>query len=439
MITFKLAAKTDVGLVRTNNEDNFQVASDLSAERMGWVNNAVCSLGDKGALLVVADGMGGMNAGEVASELAINTIRDYFAADRLTEDVTRSRYSIEKYMNEAIVAADARIKGEAKDRPETRGMGTTIVVGWVLGDKLYVSWCGDSRAYVYNGQAGLHQITKDHSYVQQLVDRGSITREEAFDFPDSNIITRSLGDSSSKARPESLLKPYTLCDGDIILLCTDGLSGMIRDNEMETVIRDNEHDMTLLADSLIHAACEAEGSDNITLCLCQIISGGAACDPNVFNETERRLNGRAASSTPTTISERKPKHKRLIVAIVLMLLLIIGGVTAWVITQHGRQQPAAQTADTIVSDTATKTASDSTSQPASDSTSASSENGYAATSEETTASEQVNATAGSKPSLPQHVKTTTPSESTGSTPEDVITPINKSDTTKGNQTTTPHG
>lgn len=223
-IKIRIAAKTDVGLERTNNEDNFQVASDLSSGQMRWVNNEICSLGDKGTLLVVADGMGGMNAGEVASELAINAVREAFSSDKLTADVMKNRFSIEKFMNTVIINADADIKAYARKNPESRGMGTTIVIAWLLDNKLYVSWCGDSRAYVYNPQAGLHQISKDHSFVQSLVDKGAIDQEDAFDYPDSNIVTRSLGDSSTKAKPESLLKPYELCDNDIILLCTDGLS-----------------------------------------------------------------------------------------------------------------------------------------------------------------------------------------------------------------------
>lgn len=330
-IKFRLAAKTDMGLVRTNNEDNFQAAADLSSGQMRWVNNEICSLGEKGALLVVADGMGGMNAGEVASELAIETVREYFSLENLTPEVTKNRFSIEKYMKEVIVAADARIKAEAKERPETRGMGTTIVIGWILEGQLYVSWCGDSRAYIYNPIAGLHQITKDHSYVQGLVDKGVISREDAFEYPDSNIITRSLCDGGAKAKPESLLKPYELCDSDIVLLCTDGLCGMIRDYEMELVIRDNEHNMDVLVDELIHAACEAEGSDNITVCLCQILQGGASCNPDIFIESENRLNGGNNSMVHTVVNGNKEethKGKKKITAVLICLLLvmmIIGG------------------------------------------------------------------------------------------------------------------
>lgn len=331
-IKFRIAAKTDVGLVRTNNEDNFQASSDLSGGQMRWVNNEICSLGDKGALIVVADGMGGMNAGEVASELAIETIREYFSPEKLTAEVLKTRYTIEKYMNDAIVAADMKIKAVAKSRPETKGMGTTIVIGWIIDDKLYISWCGDSRAYVYNPSAGLHQISKDHSYVQNLVDKGSITRDEAFDFPDSNIITRCLSDGTTKAKPESLLKPYEVCDNDIIMLCTDGLSGMIRDNEMESIIRQNEHNMDVLVDELIKAACEAEGSDNITICLCQILQGGGVCNPSVFADYDKRLNGNKDNFIRTIVNSPEainPKNRHFWFIGIICLLIAFVSVAIW--------------------------------------------------------------------------------------------------------------
>lgn len=329
----RLAAKTDMGIVRTNNEDNFQVAADLTSDKMQWINNEVYSLGKKGTLLVVADGMGGMNAGEVASELAIETVREYFSSDRLTDEVLKNRYSIEKYMNEVIVEADARIKQEAKLRPETRGMGTTIVIGWILDGKLYVSWCGDSRAYVYNPVAGLHQISKDHSYVQGLVDKGAISKEDAFDYPDSNIITRSLSDGTAKAKPESLLKPYDLCDGDIVLLCTDGLNGMLRDSEIEAVIRNNESDMDCLADELIKAACEAAGSDNITICLCQILEGGGRCMPDTFESFDNRLAGKQRTDTrisqPDTEKTVKWYQKKISLSLMIVLFLVLIGGGCW--------------------------------------------------------------------------------------------------------------
>lgn len=274
-IKFKISAKSDVGRVRDNNEDNFQAASDLGVKPMKWVNDAECILSKKGALLVVADGMGGMNAGEVASEIAINTVRDCFSPENITNDVVKSRYTIERFMKDAIVEADKRIKETAKARPETHGMGTTIVLGWIYEKHLYVSWCGDSRAYVYNPIYGIRQITKDHSYVQDLVDQGKIKPEDAFDYPDSNIITRCLSDATTKARPDCLFMPHELCDGDIILLCTDGLSGMIHDDEIEAVIHKNYQNTEKCTDALIQAACDAAGHDNVTVVLCKIESGGA--------------------------------------------------------------------------------------------------------------------------------------------------------------------
>jgi serine/threonine protein phosphatase PrpC/LysM repeat protein len=333
-IKFRIAAKTDIGLVRTNNEDNFQAAADLSTGQMRWINNEICSISEKGALFVVADGMGGTNAGEVASEIAITTVRDCFASEKLTSEVIKTRHSIEKYMNDTIILADARIKSEAKSHPETRGMGTTIVIGWLLEGKLYVSWCGDSRAYVYNPAAGLHQITRDHSYVQSLVDKGSISHEDAFDFPDSNIITRCLSDAPTKAKPESLLRPYEVCNNDIILLCTDGLCGMIRDNEIEHIIRANEHNMDELSDHLIQGACDAEGSDNITICLCQIMQGGKICNPSVFIESDRRLRGNSTNLLETEIKhsdndKNAKKYKIYIIGLIALLAIAIGGVLYW--------------------------------------------------------------------------------------------------------------
>ena len=329
-IKFRIAAKTDVGLVRENNEDNFQASADLSTEPMRWMNNEICSLGNKGALLVVADGMGGMNAGEVASEIAINTVRECFSPSNITDETTKTRYTIEKFMNSVIVEADRRIKAEAKAHPESRGMGTTIVIGWLFDKKLYVSWCGDSRAYIYNPKAGLHQISKDHSYVQSLVDKGAISKEDAFDYPESNIITRCLSDSSTKAKPESLIQPYDVCDGDIILLCTDGLSGMIHDYEIEEIIRKNEHDMDVCTDELIHAACKAEGADNITICLCQILQGAGVCDPKVFDKFDNRIAGPLVNSSDSTDNENTDSNgnnkwgKLLLGALAFLLILAAG-------------------------------------------------------------------------------------------------------------------
>lgn len=310
-IKFRLAAKTDVGCVRTNNEDNFQAAADLTESQMRWVNNQTYDLGEKGALLVVADGMGGMNAGEVASEIAIETVRDFFTPERITPDVLKTRFTIEKFMKDVVVEADRRIK--EKSDSKTHGMGTTIVMAWLLGDQCYVCWCGDSRAYIYNPDCGLFQVSKDHSYVQSLVDAGEISEEDAFDYPNSNVITRCLCDAKQKAVPDCLLSPQPLCDGDIILLCSDGLSGMLRDKQMQEVIEKNKDDMNTLSDALIDAALAAGGNDNVTVAVATIDSGGQKSTParipvKVLPKPHNAAAKASAQTPDAKASAAKPKE-----------------------------------------------------------------------------------------------------------------------------------
>lgn len=266
---------SDMGLVRTNNEDNFQISRDLSVAPMRWINNEAVLLTPQGALLVVADGMGGMNAGEVASQIAIDTMKEVFSPQALAGVNLSSTEEINNYIFMAVTEADRRIKQTAAARPETHGMGTTIVIAWLIAGKLYVGWCGDSRAYLFNPRNGLQRITKDHSYVQTLVDAGKLTDEQAFDYPQSNIITRCLSDSDAVAVADVMAEPYQVADGDIILLCTDGLCGMIRDNEIEYILRNTpETDLGVVAKALIDGALGAGGADNVTVALLQVVNGG---------------------------------------------------------------------------------------------------------------------------------------------------------------------
>lgn len=274
-LRFKVAGMSDMGLVRTNNEDNFQIARDLSVEPMRWINNEACLLTPYGTLLVVADGMGGMNAGEVASQIAIDTVKSLFTPANISQVDLTSDEAVNGFIAHTVVEADRLIKETAAANPETHGMGTTIVIAWLLDGKLYVGWCGDSRAYVYNPSTGLRRLTKDHSYVQTLVDAGKLTDEQAFDYPQSNIITRCLSDSNVVAEPEVLPQPYEVADGDLILLCTDGLCGMIRDFEIDHILRNhNPADLTATVQSLIDGALAAAGADNVTIAMLHVITGG---------------------------------------------------------------------------------------------------------------------------------------------------------------------
>lgn len=272
-----------MGLVRTNNEDNLQIARDLSVEPMRWINDEACLLTPCGSLLVVADGMGGMNAGEVASQIAVDTVKEVFSPAALSGVNLGSTAAVNAHIAAAVVEADRRIKATAKVRPETRGMGTTIVIAWLLGGKLHIGWCGDSRAYLFNAATGLRRLSKDHSYVQTLVDAGKLTEEQAFDYPQSNIITRCLSDSGSMAKADVLPEPVTVADGDIILLCTDGLCGMLRDRQIETIMRDTlASGLSFMAKALIDGALAAGGADNVTIALQQIMSGGVKPERRVL-------------------------------------------------------------------------------------------------------------------------------------------------------------
>lgn len=278
-IKFRIAAYTDsagksnIDAPRNGNEDNMFVCSDLSFQDKNQffiVDKEEC-LGKYGCLMAVADGMGGMNAGEVASEIAIDVVRESFAFDTLDKAVLKTEKSRARFIESVVVLADNAIKRHAKVHKECDGMGSTIVMAWLYDGKVTVTWCGDSRAYLYRDTEGLKQISKDHSYVQGLVDEGKITMDEAFDHPYNNVITRSLGDPCHKAKPDSITVP--VFKGDIILVNSDGLSGVLRDSEMEELIKNNREDMNGCRLALWKAAEKAGWYDNVTAILCEVVDG----------------------------------------------------------------------------------------------------------------------------------------------------------------------
>ena len=270
---------------REYNEDNFLLKDNLSSPEWGRVNtDEVVSLDEKGALLVVCDGMGGMNAGEVASELAVKTIQEQFAAELLTPQIMATPKMMMDYIDKAINAADEIIKEDGKRNRGHEGMGSTIVLAWVAGKNIYVGWCGDSRAYRYNPAFGLEQLSHDHSYVQELVDEGKLTAELAFDHPNNNIVTRSLGDFNKKFRPDTACFP--LYNGDVILLCSDGLNGVLRDGEIRDIIAENSATMEKCRKALWSESEKAGWTDNVTITLCQIVSGANPAPENMKTDME---------------------------------------------------------------------------------------------------------------------------------------------------------
>jgi len=309
-LTFFVSAGTDVGLVRTNNEDNFIVCPDLHAGEwfLPHKNNVDLKLGPYGSLLVVADGMGGMNAGEVASEIAVNSIKEAFKPEIL-ESIIGDEHKMLKFMSDSVILADKNIKRKAREDNATSGMGTTIVMAWIADGKVFVCWCGDSRAYLFNATSGLVRLSKDHSFVQRLVDEGKLDSELAFDHPDSNIITRSLGDSSSAARPDTTV--HNLAEGDIVLLCTDGLCGLCRDSQIGEIISRNTENVEVCRNSLFEAALANGGYDNMTLAILKVETLKA----------EKSVNS-TFSDYNTILKDKSKKRRRLFTAAVLAVILI---------------------------------------------------------------------------------------------------------------------
>lgn len=325
-ILFRLAVRCEAA-GRPNNEDNYQVDEDLTDNTWGFTADKELFLTKKGALLVVCDGMGGMNAGEVASAIAVSSIKEWFASAQLTDKVLANTASREQYIVAAIKAADAAIKETGRNEPEKAGMGSTIVLAWMIDGKVHVGWCGDSRAYCFNPHNGLQRLSHDHSYVQELVDGGRLTEELAFDHPNNNIITRSLGDPHGSARPD--VCTYDLHNEDIILLCSDGLCGTLRDSEIQEILEQNHTSMQQCRDALWTADEAAGWHDNVTVALAQILSG--ALPPAQTSQTTETRHEEAGGRRPVSASAvHLRRSNKLLIILVAILTILLCGVVGYV-------------------------------------------------------------------------------------------------------------
>ena len=310
-VKIKIAAGTNVGLIRQNNEDNFVVSCDLSTSE--WLIPQIgeyVDLGNFGALLTVADGMGGANAGEVASAKAIETIQKFFVPEKLGK-VGTDDDSTQDFMKTVVKQADLNILQCSKDDRSKEGMGTTVVMVWIMGDKAYVCWCGDSRCYVLNKHKGLIRLSKDHSYVQELIDKGELLPEYANDHPLSNIVTRCLGDVESRSNPETRI--YNLHNDDIIMLCSDGLCGLCHDDEIMNTMVEHHDDLTKCKNELISAALSNGGYDNVTVALCSI---------QKEEDPENAEDDSIATTVRTTTIGRKFRRGLLLFFFLLLFLAI---------------------------------------------------------------------------------------------------------------------
>ena len=277
-----IAAKTDIGKERDQNEDVFIICPDLSHPQ--WERDKdYLELGSYGALLAVADGMGGGNAGEVAASIAKETVRRKFSDTAILKQTISSQQYIIQFLQSTIEEADNDIRQYGACHPEASGLGTTIVLCWLLNGKIYVAWCGDSRCYIFNHRKGLQQITKDHSFVQGLVDNGDLTKDEAFTHPDSNIITRALGDVGEKAIPDITM--FSVETGETILLCSDGLCGYCTNKAIEKVMKAHSSDTLVCCQALIDLSLNSGGFDNICIALAKLESS----KKNVQNQLSLKI------------------------------------------------------------------------------------------------------------------------------------------------------
>lgn len=236
----KIASKTDTGLVRNSNQDSY----------------AAGELMDGTAWAVVCDGMGGANGGNVASANAVKIISEYISSS-YHENMNSN--SIRTLLQSAICGANVRLYDMAHTIESLEGMGTTVVAAIVSNGMLHITHAGDSRAYLVRDNK-LIQITKDHSIVQSMVDKGQLTQEEAKSHPKRNVITRALGVTENIDFEYNETEFY---EGDQILICTDGLTNYVSENDIEKVISDNN--FYEYPKKLIDIANEKGGGDNITI------------------------------------------------------------------------------------------------------------------------------------------------------------------------------
>ena len=230
-------AKTDIGCVRKVNQDVCYVSTD--------------PVGPFPNLFIVADGMGGHKAGDYAARFAISTFLEFASG---TED-----RNLIHVVNEGIREANQRVLDKAQEDPERfGGMGTTLVAAFIEGRQLYVANVGDSRLYLVS-QEEINQVTEDHSYVAAMVRAHEITPEEARNHPRKNVITRAVGTSGDV---EADFFEVDLYEGDRILMCSDGLSNMIEDDQLRQML--SQGDVVTVTEKLIETARENGGLDNIT-------------------------------------------------------------------------------------------------------------------------------------------------------------------------------
>lgn len=235
-------AKSDIGRAREQNQDYYYISEE----------------NDTPKLYILADGMGGYKGGEVASKLCTDSVRKYIQSN--FEATPKEKEDILNLVKSAVEYANMVVYEKSKEIPELEGMGTTIEVCLIYNNKAYIGHVGDSRIYRIRKEI-IRKLTKDHSYVQKLVEDKKITREEAKVHPKKNMLTKALG-CTPYVEPDVRARNFE--KGDIFIICSDGLTNMVDEKRIYDIVKE---DITTAADRLIKEANEAGGYDNITVIL----------------------------------------------------------------------------------------------------------------------------------------------------------------------------
>lgn len=234
---------TDIGERRRVNQD--------------YVFCEVNPIGNLPNLFIVADGMGGHKAGDYASRFCVEFFTQFIKNSNITSPIA--------LIEEAIRVTNEELHAKSKQQEEFEGMGTTFVVATICGKEMYVANIGDSRLYVIGND--MRQITEDHSLVQAMIKTGELNRDEAKVHPNKNIITRALG-VNEVAQPDFF--EVELAEGDIVLMCSDGLTNMLEDDYIEKIIRENSDDPKTAAETLVKVANQYGGKDNIAVIVIKV-------------------------------------------------------------------------------------------------------------------------------------------------------------------------
>jgi serine/threonine protein phosphatase PrpC len=248
----EVASLSDVGCQRENNEDALSY----------WEPQSDDQFQRKGRLALVADGMGGYEGGQEASRLAVDTIRDVYDHD--------PSGNLQDALITGFRKAHERIRQYADAHPELQGMGTTCTAVALNDFRLYFAHVGDSRLYLVRGET-ISRLTRDHSYVGRLVESGVLSTDEAERHPQRHILTAALG-AGGEVTADAPDGPMTLNDGDVLVLCTDGLWGLVQEAEIMKIV--SSHDATAACAELVKLARQRGGPDNITLQVLRLSNNG---------------------------------------------------------------------------------------------------------------------------------------------------------------------